>query len=91
MSPVDDLSRPWKRRRDIVELSEEQPGNPVAYSIASAKDRSRGWLPDDLVNRRAKKLHGESSYASWASLDEKDKELWRHLARVQLIGDGPVG
>jgi hypothetical protein len=87
MSSSDDLSRPWERPGQIVELSEDRPVNPVAYSIASAKDRSRGWLPDDVVDRRAKKLHAESSFASWASLADEDKELWRHLARVQLIDD----
>lgn len=86
----DDLSRPWERPGKIVELSEDDV-NPVAYSIASFKDRSRGWLPDDVVDRRAKKLHAESSFASWATLDDKDKELWRHLARVQLAGDSPAG
>lgn len=87
MPPVDDLSRPWERPGNIVELSEDAPVNPVAFSIASFKDRSRGLLPNDLVDRRAKKLHAESSYASWSALDEKDKELWRHLARVQLMGE----
>ena len=70
MTSADDLSRPWERRGEIVELSEDQPVNPVAYSIVSFKDRSRGWLPDDIVNRRAKKLHAESSFASWSSLEE---------------------
>ena len=91
MTSGDDHSRPWERPGKIVELSEDHPVNPVAYSIASFKDRSRGWLPDDLVDRRAKKLHADSSFAPWASLDDKEKELWRHLARVQLTGDSPAG
>lgn len=91
MTSADEFSRPWERPGKIVELSEDQPVNPVAYSIVSFKDRSRGWLPDDVVDRRAMKLHAESSYVSWANLDQKDKELWRHLARVQLTGDGPTG
>jgi hypothetical protein len=53
----------------------------------SFKDRSRGWLPDSLVDRRATKLHEESSFVSWSSLDDQEKELWWHLARVQLTGD----
>jgi len=91
MASVDDLSRPWERRGEIVELSEDQPVNPVAYSIVSFKDRSRGWLPDSLVDRRAKKLHSESSFVSWSSLDDKEQELWRHLARVQLTGESSAG
>ena len=91
MTSADDLSRPWERRAKMVELSEDQPVNPVAYSIVSFKDRSRGWLPDDVVDRRAKKLHAESSFASWSTLEGKEKELWRHLARVQLTGEGPAG
>jgi hypothetical protein len=87
MASADDLSRPWERPGEIVELKEGQPVNPVAYSIVSFKDRSQGWLPKDVVDRRAKKLHSDSSFVSWSSLDGKEQELWRHLARVQLTGE----
>ncbi len=60
--------------------------NPVAATIQSYRAKTRGWLDDGTVEWQAKRLHAESSFASWEQLTEVDKELWYHLARVKLMG-----
>jgi hypothetical protein len=73
-----------------VLLEDEERVNPVAFAIHSYKDRTRGKLAEGMVERRAQELHAEDSFAPWSSLTEVDKELWCHMARVELMGGGPL-
>jgi hypothetical protein len=79
-----------RRRRQAVPLAESGDtthGNPIAASIALAEARTRGRIAESSVEARARALHAENSFASWATLPESDKRLWLHLARVEFLGD----
>ena len=63
------------------------PGEPVGsigYTIAEYAHRVRYQLHDDLVERHARELHSRSSYDCWNGLSDRDQELWRHMARLDL-------
>ena len=64
----------------------EDQVNPVAYWIQNCRTRTRATIPDDTVERRAMYLQSGNSFTPWGKLDDKEKELWRHLARVDLNG-----
>jgi hypothetical protein len=36
------------------------------------------------VERHARELHARSSYDCWNGLSDRDQELWRHMARLDL-------
>ena len=71
----------------LAELSERSHGNPVAASIELAEVRTRGWIAESSVESRARQLHADNSFASWEKLPDTEKRLWRHLARVEFLGD----
>lgn len=85
------LLAPHRRGRQsamtLAELSESTRGNPIAASIELAEARTRGRIAETSVEARARRLHAENSFASWDKLPESDKRLWRHLARVEFLGD----
>ena len=41
---------------------------------------------DDLDERHARELHARASYDCWNGLSDRDQELWRHMARLDLTG-----
>jgi hypothetical protein len=57
--------------------------NPVVHHLAVFKTRAR-MLDDRQVEAKAKQLQAANSYEDWADLSDADKELWRHMARLQL-------
>lgn len=85
------LLAPHRRGRQSVmtlaELSESTRGNPIAASIELAEARTHGRISESSVQARAWQLHAENSFASWDKLPESEKRLWRHLARVEFLGD----
>lgn len=85
------LLAPHRRGRygamELAELSESLRGNPIAASIELAEARTRGRIADSSVQTRARQLHAENSYTSWDKLPETEQRLWRHLARVEFLGD----
>ena len=69
----------------VLQLSEEEAGaaNPVIHHLSVYKTRAR-MLSDDRVEKKAREMQAANSYADWAGLSEGDKELWRHMARLDL-------
>lgn len=57
--------------------------NPVVHHLSVFKTRAR-MLDDSRVERRAQQLQAASSYDEWHSLSDGDRELWRHMARLEL-------
>jgi hypothetical protein len=70
-------------RRHVGERAIE-PGGAVSASIASYATRVRPWVNEELVERRARELQAGASYDCWHGLSDRDQELWRHMARLQL-------
>lgn len=83
---LDVIARRRTQRAAAAVTVEEQWVNPVAFTIQAYRDRTRGRLSEDSIEWRAKRLHAENSFAEWDKLTELDKELWCHMARVQLLG-----
>jgi hypothetical protein len=81
--------RRQRKASPLVISEDDERVNPVAFTIQQCKDRTRGKLAEGMVERRAKELHADSSFAPWTGLSEVDKELWCHLARLELLGDRP--
>ena len=85
------LLAPHRRGRHsaaaVTELSEATSGNPIALSIQLAEARTQGRIAESSVQARARTLHAENSFASWDALTDTEKRLWRHLARVEFLGD----
>ena len=85
------LLAPHRRGRQaamtVAELSDSMRGNPIAASIELAEARTQGRIAESSVQARARQLHAENSFASWDKLPESEKRLWRHLARVEFLGD----
>ena len=69
----------------LLRLSEKDDGiaNPVVHHLSVYKTRAR-MLSDDRVEKRARDLLAANSYADWDRLSDDDKELWRHMARLDL-------
>ena len=69
----------------LLQVSEEENGsaNPVIHHLSVYKTRAR-MLSDGRVEKKARELQAANSYADWTSLSENDKELWRHMARLEL-------
>ena len=76
-------AEPTRRTASAVAAAPEQVGS-IGYTIAEFAHRVRFQLHDDLVERHARELHARSSYDCWNSLGDRDQELWRHMARLDL-------
>jgi len=57
---------------------------PISTTIAAYAARVRHRVGEDAVDRRARELHARASYDCWNGLSDKDQELWRHMARLDL-------
>jgi len=57
---------------------------PVSQTIVEYAARTRHQVHGDLVERHARELHSRSSYDCWNGLSDRDQELWRHMARLDL-------
>ena len=62
----------------------DEPLGSISYTIAEYAHRVRFRLHDDLVERHARELHSRESYDCWNGLGDRDQELWRHMARLDL-------
>lgn len=62
---------------------DREADNAVVHHLAAFKTRAR-MLDDSRVERKAQELQAASSYDDWDGLSNKDKELWRHMARLEL-------
>ena len=60
------------------------PVGPISHNVVDYAARVRFRVHDDLVERHAKELHARNSYDCWNGLDDRDQELWRHMARLDL-------
>ena len=60
------------------------PAGSISTTIVSYAARVRHRVHEDLVDRRARELHARASYDCWNGLSERDQELWRHMARLDL-------
>jgi hypothetical protein len=69
----------------VLHLSEEEDAaaNPVVQHVSIYRTRAR-TLGDGRVENRARELQAASSYIAWDGLSDDDKELWRHMARLEL-------
>src|SRR3954468_10074461 len=69
----------------LLQLSEEEKAsaNPVVHHLSVYKTRAR-MLSDERVDRKAREMHAANSYTDWDALSDDDKELWRHMARLEL-------
>ena len=57
---------------------------PVSQTIVEFAARTRHQVHVDLVERHARELHARASYDCWNGLSDRDQELWRHMARLDL-------
>lgn len=57
--------------------------NPVVHHLSVFKTRAR-MVSESRVDDLAQRLQAAESYADWDSLSDGDKELWRHMARLEL-------
>ena len=74
-----------KRKQRPGQADEAIPlAGPISTTIASYAARVRHRVHEDLVDRRARELHARASYDCWNGLSDKDQELWRHMARLDL-------
>jgi len=71
-------------RRTRTEESGIGLAGPVSQTIVEFAQRTRHRVHDDLVERHARELHSRSSYDCWNGLSDRDQELWRHMARLDL-------
>jgi hypothetical protein len=69
----------------LLQVSEEEKGsaNPVIQHLSVYKTRA-SMLSDGRVDKKARELLAANSYADWDGLSDDDKELWRHMARLEL-------
>ena len=58
--------------------------NPVVHHLSVYKTRAR-MVDESRVEQKARQLHASSSYADWDGLSDDDKELWRHMARLEML------
>ena len=72
-----------KRGRDVPGIG---PAGSISATIIDYAQRVRHQVSDELVERRARELHAGSSYDCWNGLGDRDQELWRHMARLDLTG-----
>lgn len=62
------------------------PAGAISQTIAVTASKLRWRVLSDVVEKRARELHARSSYDCWNGLSDRDQELWRHMARLD-IGD----
>ena len=69
----------------LLHLSDEPTAsaNPVVHHVSVYRTRAR-MLGDGRVEKKARELHAANSYTDWGALSDGDKELWRHMARLDL-------
>ena len=60
---------------------------PVSQAIVEYAARTRHQVHVDLVERHARALHARASYDCWNGLSDRDQELWRHMARLELTSN----
>jgi len=70
-----------KHGRDAAPIN---PAGSISSTIVEYAHRVRYQVGDDLVERHARELHARASYDCWNGLSDKDQELWRHMARLDL-------
>lgn len=80
------IARRRTHRVSATVTVEEEWVNPVGFTIQAYRARTQGRLNEEMIEWRAKELQADSSFAAWDGLSELDKELWCHMARVQLLG-----
>ena len=68
----------------ISEEEEQVAVNPVVHHLSVYKTRAR-MVDDSRIERRAKDMQAANSYDDWDGLSDDDKELWRHMARLELL------
>ena len=56
----------------------------VSHTVVAYAARVRYRVSDEAVEQRAQQMHAASSYDCWNSLSDRDQELWRHMARMDL-------
>jgi hypothetical protein len=56
----------------------------ISHTVAAYAARNRHRMSEDAVEQRAQQLHAASSYECWNGLSDRDQELWRHMARLDL-------
>ena len=57
---------------------------PVSQTIVEYAARTRHQVHGDQVERHARELHSRASFDCWNGLSDRDQELWRHMARLDL-------
>jgi len=70
-----------KRGRDDAAIN---PVGSISATIIDYAQRTRHQVGEDQVERHARELHARSSYDCWNGLSDRDQELWRHMARLDL-------
>ena len=73
--------RPKPKRLDQPAIG---MAGPVSQAIVEYAARTRHQVHVDLVERHARELHSRASYDCWNGLSDRDQELWRHMARLDL-------
>ena len=74
-------TRPTRGRADQPAIP---LAGPISQAVAEYAHRVRHQVHEDLVERHARELHARASYDCWNGLTERDQELWRHMARMDL-------
>ena len=64
-----------------VAQQDQEHDNPVVHHLSVFKTRAR-ILGDSRVEAKAQQLQAANSYDDWEGLSDADKELWRHMARL---------
>lgn len=57
--------------------------NPVVHHLSVLKTRAR-MLDAGQVERKAQQLLAANSFDDWDDLSDSDRELWLHMARLDL-------
>jgi hypothetical protein len=90
---VQDHSRCCGGAHDRATQARKKAGEPaiapvgaISHTIAVTANKVRWRVLSDVVDQRARELHARSSYDCWNGLDDRDQELWRHMARLDLGG-----
>jgi hypothetical protein len=73
-----------RKAKSVVAAAPINPAGSISSTIIEYAHRVRHQVHDDLVERHARELHTRSSYDCWNGLSDRDQELWRHMARLDL-------
>lgn len=71
-------------RRKKTEEQAIAPTGAISHTIAVTANKVRWRVLSDVVEQRAQELHARSSYDCWNGLSDRDQELWRHMARLDI-------